>query len=368
MPQTVRKNLSQNYSMDNQIKARLQKAVNDKVFPGCVLGVVTKDDKRKIYSVGTLTYDADSPAVKGDTIYDVASITKAIPGGAVLLKLIDEGKLGLGDRLVDYIPEFGNFENKKEVLIRHILTYTLDLDVPPMSTLKDKSAEEITRLIIESPLKSLPGTKYLYTNATAFFIGFIVEKVTGQKIDELANEYFFRPLQMNRTTFHPNKFPKNEIAPTEIDDWRGGVVHGEVHDESTYVLRNKYIVSIAGLFSTAPDLLNFQEMLLNRGSYKGKKYFSPEIVKDMHTNQIADIGQYEGLGWELNAPIYMGNFSHERMFGKTGFTGCLVLTDPIKGVGFTLLSNRTYPKRPLDSSAINEVRRDIANIVFGSKY
>ncbi|MEI7777116.1 MAG: serine hydrolase [bacterium] len=353
--------------LDKLIQERLEQAVKDRVFPGCVLGIVNKEGQRKIFTVGSLTYDPNSPAVVSDIMYDLASVTKAIPGSAILLKLIDENKISLEDRLVDYVPEFGNFENKKEVKIKHILTYTLDLEIPSMASLKNKSPEDISDIVIKAPLKSVPGSKYLYTNSTAFFIHLIVEKFTGRTIDKLADEFFFKPLQMSRTTFYPEKFDKTTIAPTEIDEWRGRVIQGEVHDESTYTLRRKYLVAIAGLFSTVPDLLTFEEMLLNGGLLRGKRYFSEEIVKEMYNNQIHNTDEPAGLGWEINQPIFMGKYAEE-IFGKSGFTGTMILINPKKGVALALLSNRIYPKRHADRGAANyKLRNDIADMVFGER-
>jgi len=345
---------------------RLNLAIAEKVFPGAVVGVVEANGRRQFYRAGHLTYQDDSPEVREDTIYDLASVTKSIPGSCSLLKLIDEGGLKLEDRLVDFVPEFGNFENKKEVKIKHLLTYTLDLEILPTSKLKDKTAEELLTVVVEAPLRSPPGIKYQYTNSTAGFVGLVVERVSGKKLDRYADENFFVPLAMNRTSYHPDIFDRAEIAPTEIDDWRGRVIQGEVHDESTFVLQQGgYITAIAGLFSTAPDLLNFLAMLLNQGSQAGRKYFSPEIVAQMSTNQLDSANQAKaGLGWVIDWPEALGRYCSQRTFCKSGFTGTLVAVDPIKGIAFTLLSNRTYPKRPPDSSAINEVRRDIADIVF----
>jgi len=86
-------------------------------------------------------------------------------------------------------------------------------------------------------------------------------------------------LHMRRTTFFPEHFLKEEIAPTEIDPWRGRTIQGEVHDESTFILRKKYITTAAGLFSTTPDILTFLEMLLHRGVYEGARYFSEEMIQ-----------------------------------------------------------------------------------------
>ena len=351
--------------MDRLITERITKAIKEKVFPGGVVGVVRKSGNKIILPFGYFTYN-NSNAVKEDTIYDVASITKAIPTASSLLVLIDQGKIKLEDKIVDYIPEFNNHNNKKEVLVKHLLTYTLDLDVPSTSSLKDKSPDEIIEVIIKAPLKNAPGSRFLYTNSTTIFIGLLVERISGKQLDVFADEYFFRPLVMNRTTFHPERFKKEEIAPTEIDDWRGRLIQGEVHDEVTYTLQQKYILGIAGLFSTTPDLLNFLEMLLNNGTMGSRRYFSPEIVKQMYTNQISDIGENTGLGWGLNQPRFAGRYCTQHTFDKTGFTGCIVICDPIKEVGLVLLSNHIYPKRPANPDAINEVRRDIADIIFSN--
>lgn len=348
--------------MEDEIVQRIGRAIAEKIFPGCVVGIVQKNGKRIILPFGRFTYDEASNVVKEDTIYDVASITKAIPTASLLLTLIDEGRVGLNDSLINYLPEFGSTGGKDKVLISHLLTYTLDLDMPAMSSLKDKTADEIISIAFKAPLKNQPGKKHHYTNVTAGLMGLTIRQLTGRNLDDLSEELFFRPLSMTRTTFHPENFAKNEIVPTEFDDWRGRLIHGEVHDESSYVVNQKFILGMAGLFSTAPDLLKFLEMLLQHGELNGNRYFSASMVRAMHANQLADIGRSGGLGWELNQSEFMGKYAPE-LFGKTGFTGCLVLASPVKGAGLVILSNRIYPKRG-DYQAIYEVRKDIADIVF----
>jgi CubicO group peptidase (beta-lactamase class C family) len=195
-------------------------------------------------------------------------------------------------------------------------------------------------------------------------MGLVVEKIGGKTLPALADEYFFTPLNMGRTTFSPKKFGLENIAPTEIDEWRGKLIHGEVHDESAWVMSQKMAVGSAGLFSTASDLLTFLEMLINGGVQDGRRYFSDAIIREMYTNQIADIGEYTGLGWELNQPWFMGQHDSEHIFGKTGFTGCAVMANARAKIALVILSNRVHPKRPASSEAISRLRADIANIVF----
>ncbi len=354
----------------DQITKAAKQAIQDKVFPGCVVGIVNKNGERQVVPFGNFTYDQSSDSVQKDTIYDTASITKSIPTGSLALQLVDEGKLKLTDRLIDYIPEFRN-SDRDSVLIKHLLTYTLDGYgfAPTVSKLGDKSMRDITasdllNLLLTHDFEKRPGTIFKYTNIPADLLGLVIEKITGDTLDNLADEHFFKPLNMTRSTFYPEKFPLEEIVSTERDDWRG-LVHGIVHDESAYICKKEgKIVGHAGLFSTAPDILNFLEVLLQKGTFQGKKYFSEKIVEQMGTNQITELNEFTGLGWELNQPRFMGDYCTLRTFGKTGFTGTLCICDVEKGIAYVILSNRIFPKRPADSTAINTFRKIIGEIIL----
>jgi CubicO group peptidase (beta-lactamase class C family) len=239
-----------------------------------------------------------------------------------------------------------------------------------MSSLKETftTSDRLFEILMTHDFEKRPGKVFKYSNIPAALLGFVIERVYGETIDQLAQKHFFDPLQMGRTTFHPERFPLDEIVPTEIDEWRG-LVHAVVHDESAYICKNENkIVGHAGLFSTAPDMLNFLEMLLNNGELYGRRYFSEAIIDQMGTNQIPELGEFTGLGWELNQPRYMGKFANEHTFGKTGFTGTLVVCDRAKKVAYVILSNRIYPKRPADSTLINKFRADIGNIILAPSF
>jgi CubicO group peptidase (beta-lactamase class C family) len=86
----------------------------------------------------------------------------------------------------------------------------------------------------------------------------------------------------------------------------------------------------------------------------------------MHTNQIASLNESTGLGWELNAPTIMGTAGSSKRFGKTGFTGSLILADPVRQAAMVHLSNRVWPDRSVGRDAINAVRRELADIVLAA--
>jgi CubicO group peptidase (beta-lactamase class C family) len=343
------------------ISERIGRAIDEQVFPGCVVGIVDTQGSRLVLPFARYTYEPDAPEVREDTVYDIASITKSIPVSCLALQLLEQKRLHLDDRLIEYLPEFNN-PDRESVLIRHLLTHTLHFGFP-LSSLKNQSPDTVFQAILETPFKSRPGSFFAYSNATSILLGLVIERIYGDSLDVVADRVFFRPLHMGKTTFHPlQKFERSEIVPTEIDNWRGGVVQGEVHDESAWVLPGTS--GSAGLFSTVPDLLNFLHMILNHGVWKGMRFFYLETIRDMSTNQIANIGACTGLGWELNQPRYMGERCSQRTIGKTGFTGCMCLCDMEKGIGIVLLSNYTYPRRKVDKEAINGVRKDFAEILL----
>ncbi len=341
---------------------RLNRAVTEGVTPGGVVGMIRKDGTRHVIPFGRLTYDTDSPYVTEDTIYDVASLTKSFVTGSLALQLIDEGKLRTSDKIIDHLPEYQR-SDREQACIKHLLTYSLDGF--SLAALREFSPEEIRKRILMHEVRRAPGTAFNYSNIPAYLMGLVIERMCKSTLDMLADEHFFVPLEMTRTTFFPETFSQEKISPTEID-FRG-VVQGVVHDESAWVFKTKAheVVGHAGLFSTAPDLLKFLEIFLHGGEYRGKQYFSKDMITHMTTNQLSDIGECTGLGWELNQSRFMGRTVGEHTFGKTGFTGTLAVCDIARGVACALLTNRTYPHRPPDSSAINALRADVSDSVFG---
>jgi CubicO group peptidase (beta-lactamase class C family) len=346
-----------------KILSYLNAGIERRLFPGCVLGMVRGGEK-EVIAAGRLTYDPDSPPVTGQTVYDVASVTKSIPTSGLALMLCDEKIWSPETRLIDFVPEFtGAFRG--EITIRHLLTQTLAFDFR-LSARKHLPGAAILRDILDAPLSAPPGTCFSYANATSILLGLAVERACSMRLDEAADRHFFAPLCMRATTFFPETLSGAAVAPTEDDPWRGRVICGEVHDESAWALRPAVVAGSAGLFSTAPDLLRFTKMLLCKGELDGRRYFAPETIALMQTNVLPPaLGTVAAPGWELNQPAFMGTTSTPTTFGKTGFTGCAIVVDPGRDTGMVFLANHTFPKRRGDRSAINEVRSALADLVYG---
>ncbi len=335
--------------LEDILARRTHEALEKRVFPGCVIGVHTKG-RTRIFPFGHFRYDHTSPEVTEQTLYDCASLTKSVPTSVLALQLIEEGRISLNDRVVDFLPAFQNSDSDA-VTLWHLLTYTLGSTQKLFSDFKEHSAEEITSFILTQNFRERPGERFRYANGPALLLGFVLESILGP-LDRSAQERIFTPLQMHATTFTPSG-----AAPTEIDE-KGIEIVDIVHDESARVFAQEgLIVGHAGLFSTAPDLMRICEALL----YPGVLLREETLIR-MTTNQIAHLNASTGLGFELNQP-FMGVNRTAHTYGKTGFTGTSFVCDSARESAVVILSNRTYPKRKSDVSSLQQFRSDVCDIL-----
>lgn len=320
----------------------IDRAIQEKVFPGCVVGI-RRGAAVFVHAAGRHTYDADSPVVTETSLYDVASVTKAVVTATLTHQLLASNALTLKSKLIDYVPEYyGGYRD--EITIHHLLTYTVG--GIRLSDFKDQGTDVIMKEALNLQPPHPPGTHFEYSNVPAFLLGIVVERILGP-LDIAAKERIFMPFEMKASTFAPQG-----AVPTEIDE--RGRVQDIVHDESARVFRKAgKTVGHAGLFSTAKDLLTFLNAF-----HEGKM-----SANGAETNQIPALGLFTGLGWELNQS-FMGIHRTPHTFGKTGFTGCSLVCDTHHRVSVVVLSNRTFPHRPADSSLINAFRKELCDIVF----
>jgi CubicO group peptidase (beta-lactamase class C family) len=166
---------------------------------------------------------------------------------------------------------------------------------------------------------------------------------------------------MNSTTYNPPAEIKNKCLPTEFDNfYRMRQLQGEVHDERAYMLNG--VAGHAGLFSTAPDLAKFLQMILQKGSCEGKQLLKPETV-EMFTKKQYDQSS-RGLGWDTKSPegSSAGQYFSLLSYGHTGYTGTSVWTDPLINTFVILLTNRVYPTR--NNNKLSKFRPLIHDAVY----
>jgi len=348
--------------MRSEARKILEKAIADGVFNCAVLGIVADGEIIEPIALGTAAKDTISQfTVSQDSIFDIASVTKTVPVSTLALLAIDRKKVSLSTPVSELLPEFHSL-SKNEICLKHLLTQTLDFDFA-LSSIKHKDAIEIYRAIMTAKLKSAAGSTYSYCNATSIILARAVEAIFENSLDIVAQNQIFSPLGMRDTQFRPSVELKARIVPTEIDQWRGRMIQGEIHDESSWKLNEIIIPGAAGIFSTVPDLQRYLKEILT----EEKGIFSGGFLDFAVKNHLAEeIGDCAALGFELNQE-YMGKERGKNAFGKTGFTGSVIVGDREKKSGFALLCDYTYPERKPSRDPINELRREISDLVWRSK-
>ncbi|MBN9483233.1 MAG: hypothetical protein BGO70_00565 [Bacteroidetes bacterium 43-93] len=362
----------------------IQRAIADGATPGC--RVLAAKDGKVFYdkAFGYYTYKKDK-AVDKNTIYDVASVTKILATTLGVMRLYETGKLSLDKTIGDYLP-WTRQSNKADLKIRDLLMHqaglkswipfyreTMDakgnlrpdlysskpdnnnwIQVASGLYLRGDYVDSIWSEILASPLEN--KGRYVYSDLDFYFLAAIVEKISGQHLDQYVDQQFYKPLGLKYITYLPlKKFNQSQIAPSENDlFFRHQQLIGYVHDQGAALFGG--VAGHAGIFSTANDVAVIFQMLLNKGTYGGKRYFKKETV-ELFTRYNSTISR-RGLAFDKPIPDAddagpTGNRCSGYTFGHQGFTGTCVWADPATGILFVFLSNRLQPSS--DNNMINKM-------------
>ena len=290
--------------------------------------------------------------MREDTIFDLASVSKLFTSIAAV-QLIEDGSVDLEAPVAAYLPEFAA-NGKESVTVRHLLTHTSGFTswLPLYSRYPDKASR--IQAVMDAPLKSPPGSTYLYSDLNLITLGVLVERLTGKGLGQVVHDRITAPLGMADTGYNPAD--RTRTAATEFQSTPDrGMVWGEVHDENAWSLGG--VAGHAGVFSTADDLAVLCQALLNGGTYRGERILSRKSVSLLITNFNQDFpGDSHGLGFELDQRWYMDALSGPRTAGHTGYTGTSMVIDFASHSFAILLTNRVHPSRSWGSN--NAARRE----------
>lgn len=297
-------------------------------------------------------------------LFDLASLTKVMGTTFGIMLLIDEGTLSLDDPVHKYLPEFAKGD-KSQITIRHLLTHSAGLAQWVPAYYHASNPQERYRYTVDLPLKWEVGTQRHYSDLGFMFLGDIIERISGQALDQFLQNKLYEPLNLQHTTFNPlekdldqiaatshgNPFEKQmvyddnfgyevDVDPRSWDGWREYTLHGQVSDGNAWYA-NGGVAGHAGLFSTVSDLQVLIDLLLNNGQSNGKKILSSATVdtfltKDKYGN---------GLGWAMDKDFIAAESSPEGTFGHTGFTGTNIVVVPQDSLSIILLTNRQHVGR-----------------------
>ena len=339
----------------DQVVAR---AIRAGGFPGAAVVVGRRGATVWEKGFGNLTWSGKSAVVPSRSIYDLASLTKVVGTTTAIMILYDQDRIELEDKVSKFIPEFSGGA-KDDITIYDLLEHRSGLPAGRELWRVAYSPAEARQAAIQTPLECLPRQCLIYSDVGADMLGFVVEAVSGQRLDVFLDQQVFTPLGMSETGFRPHWTLRDRIAPTELTPPRGYPLRGEVHDENAFALGG--IAGHAGLFSTASDLAVFAQMMLNGGHINGKRIISDSTV-ERFTARTASKGT-RALGWDTcGNDGSCGKYLSQRAYGHTGYTGTSMWIDPDRDLFVILLTNRVHAARARrPAKVIADIRADVAD-------
>jgi CubicO group peptidase (beta-lactamase class C family) len=341
----------------NRIDSMLIQSIEDKWIAGAT-GLIARDGKI-IYNraFGVSDIEKRTP-MQSDAIFRIASQTKAIVSIGLMM-LFEEGKFLLDDPVSKYIPEFANPQviekynpadttfttvpAKREITIRDLFTHTSGIDYagigsPIMNAVYSKAGmmggfgnDRITigediRILGKQPLVHQPGEKFTY-GLNVDVIGYLIEILSGQKLDQYLKTRIFDPLGMEDTWFYLPEEKHSRLVRVNTEDANRNVIPMPQEYVAYPLRKGTYFSGGAGLSSTTKDYATFLQMLLNMGEYNGKRLLASRTVELITSNQIGDLNVGKdkfGLGFEITTEdgqavlgISEGSFAWGGYFGTT---------------------------------------------------
>ena len=384
------------YSKFSKIDSLINYGISQEAYPGAQ--VLIAKDGEIIYkkNAGYQTYD-NKIAINDSSIYDLASLTKVMATTLALMKLYDEKKFSLDDRLSNYLPMLKRTD-KRKITIKEALSHCgrlkayLPIWIHALKKAEEDSTlfssqpeniedyfqltdslyinkkyrEDIFKQIIDSPLN--PKHKYVYSDLGFILLGELVEVLSGKTLDKYLEDNFYKPMNLSHTCFRPKEKERIEnIVPTiEAIDFRNSQIRGNVHDETSALLGG--VAGHAGLFSTSEDLFVICQMLLNKGEYNGKRYIDSTTIDLFTRTHFAEHNNRRGLGFDK--PLLKDKSSHtskyasKKSIGHSGFTGTYLWIDPENETILIFLSNRVYPDAKTNKLAQLNIRTDIHDLIY----
>jgi CubicO group peptidase (beta-lactamase class C family) len=346
-----------------QICTLMQNAIDRGLIAGGEVLVGNREGVVFRACLGKVSGTEGALPVEYDTLFDIASLTKVVATAPSIMKLVEEGRIGLLDPVCKWFPEFAG-KGKDDLLVLHLLTHTSGLrDINPS---ENDSLEDLIERTASMHLAERPGDRFHYADINFILLGELVRRVSGERLDVFAADNIFEPLRMGDTGFNPP--PRRFIRCAATLDRDNLSLFGRVQDPTAFQFGG--VAGHAGVFSTAGDLSRFCRMILNGGTLEGRRIMEKRIVIQMTIPYFFQNGMImRGLGWDISSPFSSprGSFFSEYSFGHTGYSGSSVWIDPGKNIFVILLTARLDYKRKSEFNHLRGRLSDIAVCMCGDK-
>ncbi|HSM86474.1 MAG TPA: serine hydrolase domain-containing protein [Candidatus Limnocylindrales bacterium] len=332
--------------------AVLRAGIEQRAFPGACAAITFKGKLIAHKALGYFTYETTSPDITRETIFDLASVTKALATTAACMVLHEEDRFHLEQPVMELLPEFAaNDASRLRVTLRMLLAHSSGLPAYIKLFQTARNRRELLAQALQTPLASDPGSRAEYSDIGFILLGEALERITGQPLDQFCRRSVFSPLNLNTLSFNPPDAWKAAIPPTENDrTFRQRIIQGEVNDENAYVMGG--VAGHAGCFGNALDVAAYAECMLRGGAPLLQRHTTVGLFTQ---RQDAPPGTSRVLGWDTpSPPSQSGKYFSQKSYGHLGYTGTSLWIDPERRLSVTLLTNRTWPDR--GSQGIKQIR------------
>lgn len=341
-------------------------AVANNVFPGGVLFV--SQDRNIVFfeAYGDANFFSGRKMTK-ETVFDLASLTKPLATTLAVMELIQQSRLTLKENLGSILPLFKNTD-KEKIRVEHLLYHNSGFpDYRPYYKLvkklePGKRKDALREFLIKEPLIHPPGHQVVYSDLGFMVLCWMIEEVTGFRLDRFVLENIYRPLGLKTLFFLPvDKMPPvADFAATEKCLWRGILLEGVVHDDNAYSVGG--IEGHAGLFGTAGDVFYLLSELM--AVYRGS--VSTGVFDIDLTRRFLSLNEQNGRALGFDTPSSKGSscgrYFSKRTVGHLGFTGTSFWMDLDRAIVVILLTNRIHPSR--DNNRIKAFRPKLHDAVM----
>ncbi|HEX2678340.1 MAG TPA: exo-beta-N-acetylmuramidase NamZ domain-containing protein, partial [Polyangiales bacterium] len=334
-----------------EVDSALRSAIAAKRLPGAVIAIGHRDGLVFLRAYGNRAVVPEVEPMTLDTIFDLASLTKPLTA-TLIMKRVEQGVVQLDEHASKYLPELAAHHG--DVTVRELLLHTGAFAAENSLSDYQKGREAALAAIFRSRALS-KRHEFHYSDLGYVVLGALLERVSNDSLDALAQRELFTPLHMRDTRFRPDASLRPRIAPTEVPDSvrkridpaaAAGepVIRGDVHDPRAFLLGG--VAGNAGAFTTASDLARFAQMLLSGGALDGVRVLRADTLAQMTAPSF--VGTHDAvraLGWDMRSEYsgLRGTQLSYRAFGHGGYTGTSLWVDPDQDLFVIVLSNRVHP-------------------------
>ena len=352
----------------NQVDSLMRQAVSERIFPGAVL-LVSREGSIACHNAYGFANLFSRRLMTTETIFDLASLTKPLATTLAVMILIQQGDIGTEQELGDILPAFKE-DKKSTIKVRHLLhhnsgladyrPYYKEIEHLPMK----KRKQALRKLLVIEPLIHPIGTKVVYSDLGFMILEWVVEHLSGKRLDGFVSEMIYGPLGLDNLFFVDlnAKPPRGVFAATEKCPWRKILLAGQVHDENAYIVGG--VQGHAGLFGTAADVHLLVSKLLS--AYQGTRsdnLFQTDVVR-LFFRRLPNTDKALGFDAPALKNSSAGSYFSANSIGHLGFTGTSFWMDLERFIIVIMLTNRVHPSR--DNLAIKAFRPKLHDAVMRS--